>query len=302
MSNWLRSLSNYNKMIKLSHTLFALPFAGLATVLALVESKEEPNVLWQKVFWIGICMVSARSAAMGFNRYIDRDIDARNPRTALREIPAGKVSETNAIVFIVLSCLIFLAASWMIHFLCFVLAFPALFLVLFYSYSKRFTFLCHFILGASIGIAPLGAWIAILGSFSLIPILWSLGLLFHIAGFDILYSTQDSDFDRSQGLHSVPARFGIPFALLLAKVLHAISFAFLLYAGYTAHLGAYYYIFLAITGILFIAEHALVSPKDLSKVPIAFFHINASISGVLFLGILIEKLPQLIEKFSGKSP
>lgn len=294
----LQSLSSYSRMIKLSHSLFALPFAGLSAILAILVSTDSNRILLWKSLWIIICMVSARSAAMGFNRYVDRDIDKQNPRTANREIPAGQVSEKNALFFILVSAIIFLAASAMISWLCFGLAFPALFLILFYSYSKRFTFLCHFILGAAIGVAPLAAWLAILNRLETMPIFWSLGLMFHIAGFDILYSIQDVEFDNQQGLHSIPSRFGVGFALILARILHILCFLFLFLAGFLAGLGIYYYIFLFITGILFILEHRMVSLEDLSKIPIAFFHINASISAVLFFGILIDKWADLLRRLN----
>lgn len=285
-------------MIKLSHTLFALPFAGLSTILALLHSTKSNSELIKTVLWILVCMVSARSAAMGFNRYADKEIDKLNPRTAQREIPAGKISEKSVLVFVILSSLLFIFSSFQINLLCFYLSFPALFIILFYSYSKRFTYLCHFILGLGIGIAPTGAWVAILEKVDILPFLWSMGLMFHIAGFDILYATQDIEFDRQNNLYSIPSQFGINASLWLSKLSHILSISFFIYAGYIGGLNYIYYIFLMLTGILFIIEHKLVSPKDLSKVPIAFFHINVSISIVLFLGILFDKWSALIQRFS----
>lgn len=185
----------------------------------------------------------------------------------------------------------------MINFKCFLLSFPALFIILFYSLSKRFTFLCHFILGLGIGIAPSGAWIAILDKLELSTALWSFGLMFHIAGFDILYAMQDMDFDRQEGLYSIPAKFGLDTSFWIARLSHLFSFSLLLLAGYYAGLGMFYYIFLGIVAVLFLLEHSMVSREDLSKLPIAFFHINASISIILFLGILLDKGGPLLQKF-----
>lgn len=297
--NIFQPILNYGKMVKFSHTIFALPFAGLASVMALVSSALTPQELYWKLFWIFICMFSARSAAMGFNRYIDREFDKQNPRTAGREIPAGVISEKSAISFIVLFSVSFLIGSYFLNFLCFLLAFPALAIILFYSLSKRFTIFCHFILGLGIGIAPTGAWLAIQGVFSPLPFLWSFGLMFHIAGFDILYSMQDIEIDKKLGLHSIPSKFGVSKSLVIARLSHVLSFLLLISAGIYGGLGIFYYIFLAITGILFIIEHRMVSPDDLSKIPIAFFHINASISVILFIGIFIDKWNELLIKFAG---
>ncbi|MCB1176288.1 MAG: putative 4-hydroxybenzoate polyprenyltransferase [Leptospiraceae bacterium] len=294
MKKILETINDYGKMVKFSHTLFALPFAGLATILALIQTPHSGNELIKRLILILICMVSARNAAMGFNRSIDSDIDAKNPRTAVREIPSGKLSKKAVNAFTIIFSLIFIVSTYFINNLAFYLSLPALAIVLFYSYTKRFTWLCHYILGFGIGIAPTGAWIAINDSFSLIPVLWSLGLMFHIAGFDILYSTQDAEFDKANGLHSIPSRFGIKTALWIARFNHIISFALLFSGGYMAGLGLYYFIFLILTAGLFIAEHILVSPQDLSKIHIAFFHINASISIVIFVGILLDKWSELV--------
>jgi 4-hydroxybenzoate polyprenyltransferase len=292
----IKLISDYSKMIKFSHTIFALPFAGLATILAILQTSIEASILYEKIFYIILCMITARSAAMGFNRVVDSDFDAKNSRTALREIPSGSLSKKSVIFFIVLSSLLFLFFSYCLSLLCFLLSFPALFCILFYSYTKRFTYLCHFFLGFAIGIAPTAAYIAILNKIELLPFLWTMGLTFHIAGFDILYSTADAEFDKANGLHSIPSRFGIKKAFWISRASHVISFSLLLYAGMYSGLGLFYFLFLALTGILFIIEHSLVKENDLSKVPIAFFHINASISIVLFVGILIDKGSELFAK------
>ncbi len=297
----LEIITDYGKMVKFSHTIFALPFAGISVLLALPITPYKGSELLKILSLVLICMVSARNAAMGFNRSLDSDIDAKNPRTQNREIPSGKLSQKSVNVFTIFFVLIFFISTFFINSLSFILSFPAIFIVLFYSYTKRITWLCHYVLGFGIGIAPTGAWIAITNEFHLVPVLWSFGLMFHIAGFDILYATQDIDFDKQMGLFSIPSRFGVPFSLRLAKLNHIISFSLLFAGGYYAGLGSLFYVFLSITGILFLVEHMLVSPKDLSKVPIAFFHINAIISVVLFLGILIDRWSNLIvlvkEKF-----
>lgn len=292
--------TDYAKMVKFSHTLFALPFAGIALILGILNVNLSSNELITKSILILVCMVSARNAAMGFNRSLDADIDAKNPRTAMREIPSGKISQKSVNIFTISFILIFILASYFLNHLTFLLSIPAIAIVLFYSYTKRFTWLCHYVLGFGIGIAPTGAWIAITGEFNLVPLLWSFGLMFHIAGFDILYSTQDATFDKTNGLFSIPSRFGIPTALWIARISHVLSFVLLFAGGYFAELGIFYYIFLTITGILFLTEHILVNPDDLSKVPIAFFHINASISVVLFVGILIDKWSELFVKIGEK--
>lgn len=291
------TINNYGKMVKFSHTLFALPFAGLASVIALLKSNLSTEDLIWKLILILLCMFTARSAAMGFNRYADREFDKANPRTANREIPSGVLSEKSVLSFTILFGISFLIFSYLLSPLCFVLSIPALGIILFYSYSKRFTMLCHFILGLGIGISPSGAWVAIQNDLELIPALWSFGLMFHIAGFDILYSSQDVEVDKKLGLYSIPSRLGIPKAFLIAKISHVIAFALFVYAGYLAQLEFFYYLFLGITGILFIVEHTLVSPTDLKKIPIAFFHINASISVILFIGILLDRGKDLYIKF-----
>jgi 4-hydroxybenzoate polyprenyltransferase len=298
----VETLTNYSRMIKLSHTLFALPFAGLSVILAIIASTKAVEALYLDIFWVIACMFTLRSSAMGFNRYIDRDIDSRNLRTAYREIPSGVLSEKSVLFFVVISSLLFIFSTYQINLLCFYLSFPTLFLVLFYSVSKRFTVLCHFILGLAIGLAPTGAWVAIQETIDLVPTLWSLGLLFHIAGFDILYSTQDADFDRQESLYSIPSRYGIPTALWVARFSHVLASLFLLYAGVVANLGFFYFLFLGIALVLFAIEHYMVSPTDLTKVPIAFFHVNASISIVLFIGVLIDRWSLLSSRMQGMLP
>lgn len=284
-----RKFLNYSRMVKLSHSLFALPFAGLSAILAFLESDLFPGDILRLSVLIVVCMVSARSAAMGFNRYIDAEIDKKNPRTANREIPQGILTQGSVLFFIVLSSVIFLIASYAINQLCFLLAFPALLVLFLYSLAKRFTLFCHFILGFAISLAPLGAWIAIREEFSLIPILFSLGLLTHITGFDILYAIQDADFDSHAKLHSIPARLGIPHSFQLAGILHLMAISFFLWAGWEAELGWIYYLALAFSAILLVQEHRIAWAQATEVLPPSFYWINSVISVVLFFGILLDR-------------
>jgi 4-hydroxybenzoate polyprenyltransferase len=280
-------------MIKFSHTLFALPLAGIAFVQALPATTLIHDSVPQAAFYwmllkVIVAMAALRSAAMGFNRIADRKLDAANPRTAGREIPAGAISLTSAWVFVTVSLLVFVGAAFAISRLCALLAPVAIGVVLGYSYTKRFTFLCHFFLGMAIGIAPTAVWIAMLERVDLLPLLWSGGLMFYIAGFDILYACQDHDFDRDAGLHSIPARFGVPAALWIARGTHAVALFLFLWAGWQAETGLAFGLTAAVVGVLFLIEHVLVGPGRLQRIPIAFFHINAAISTVLLAGILID--------------
>ena len=290
-------ITNYGKMVKFSHTLFALPFAGLSIILAILESRLIISVFYFKLFLILICMISARNAAMGFNRLVDAEIDKNNPRTKNREIPSGVLSKSSVTIFTILFSITFIVSTYFLNTFAFLASVPTLLIVLFYSFTKRFTWMCHYILGLGIGLSPMGAWVAITGDVSFVSFLWSMGLMFHIAGFDILYSTQDMEYDKDNGLFSIPSVFGLEISLLVAKINHTISFLLLFYAGKVAGLSSFYFIFLCIAGILFAIEHFLVNKDDLSKVPIAFFHINASISIILFLGIFFEKWNDLINYF-----
>jgi len=274
----------YGRMIKFSHTIFALPFAMSAVVLA--WENHSPSI-WDFI-WILLAMVGARSAAMGFNRIVDADVDLKNQRTAIREIPSGLLSKKESVFFVVLSSLIFIVSSAMLSSLCFLLSFPVLFFLMFYSYTKRFTQYCHLFLGFAISLAPVGAWVAITGTLSWGIAFLSLGLLTYIAGFDILYACQDIDFDREEGLFSLPSKIGPEKAMLISSILHATTFIFLLAMHIVFVMHPVFLGFLAIIGILLIAEHRLVKPDDLTHINIAFFHINSVISLLLFVGVLVQ--------------
>ncbi|UCG77880.1 MAG: UbiA family prenyltransferase [Nitrospirota bacterium] len=273
----------YLSMIKFSHSVFALPFALTAAFLA---ANGSPT-LWQ-VFWIVVAMISARSAAMGMNRVIDREIDAVNPRTMDREIPSGKVQLHDAITFVVISFGIMVFSAYMLNTLSFYLSPVAIAVLVFYSYTKRFTFLSHLVLGIAIAGAPLGAWIAITGSIDvqIMPLVFA--VVFWLAGFDILYALQDMEFDRSHGLYSVPQRFGTENSLIISRIAHLFTWLLLLITGCIFNTGVIYFAGIAVVGVILFYEHALVRKDDLSKLDIAFFNMNGYISMTVFVFTLIE--------------
>lgn len=236
-----------------------------------------------------LCMIFARSAAMAFNRYLDRHIDAKNPRTAIREIPKGIVSANNALAFTIISCVLFLVTCFFINRICFYLSPVALLVVLGYSYTKRFTPLCHLILGVGLSLAPIGAYLAVTGKFDFLPILFSLAVIFWVSGFDIIYSLQDEEFDKSQKLYSMPAWLGKAKALRVSKFLHLLSAAAIIIAGTYGHFGWIYWIGVALFVLMLGYQHSLVKPNDLSKVNIAFMTANG-IASVVFAVFVITDL------------
>lgn len=270
-------------MIKFEHSIFALPFALTGALLAIRDGGLAGQVLWAKILWIVIAMVCARSAAMAFNRLIDADIDARNPRTRTRHIPAGLLSTAFGWTLVAVTSTMFVAAAYALNTLCFRLAPVALGIVFAYSFTKRFTALSHLVLGFALGIAPAAAWIAIRGSLD--PrILWlTAAVTFWTAGFDVIYSCQDYEFDLDAGLFSLPRRLGIARALFVARMLHAGMLACLLALVYTLQLGALSLAGIAIVAGLLIYEHGLVQADDLSRVDAAFFTMNGYVSVVFFL-------------------
>ncbi|SDU42318.1 UbiA-like polyprenyltransferase [Desulfobacula phenolica] len=274
----------YGKMIKFSHTIFALPFAFSAVVMG--WETHSPSA-WD-FFWILTAMVGARSAAMGFNRIADAEIDIKNSRTAIREIPSGALSKKDVALFVGLSGLAFVLSAAMLSKLCFILSFPVLFFLMFYSYTKRFTKYCHLYLGFAISLAPVGAWVAITGTLSWSIVFLSLGLMTYIAGFDILYACQDIDFDRTEGLFSLPSKLGPKKAMQISSLLHVCTFVFLLamYAAFGMH--PVFLVFLGVIGLLLIAEHQMVKPDNLTQINMAFFQMNSIISVLLFVGVLTQ--------------
>lgn len=272
------------EMIKIEHTLFALPFAFLGAALAARDMPPQTAGFWiLKLVWITLAMVGARSAAMAFNRIADHRIDAANPRTANRALPAGLLDLRFAWIFTLASATLFLVAASQLNRLTLILSPVALGSVLLYSYTKRFTAASHLILGWCLAIAPAGAWIAIQGRLTLVPVLLSLSVLLWTAGFDILYACQDYDFDRRAGLHSIPERFGITRALWIARALHALMFVSLLLFFRAAELGWMGFAGVAVTGALLVYQHSLVKADDLSRLNAAFFTTNAFVSVILFI-------------------
>ena len=286
VSSILSRIVIYARMIKFSHTVFALPFA-LAS-LVLVWRSAPLDVL--TAFWIIMAMVGARSAAMGFNRYADAAIDAKNPRTAERELPSGTISRHDAVIFIAASSLLFVVSSALLSALCFWLSFPVLVMLFFYSYTKRFTWLSHIILGFAISMVPIGVWIAITGTLSPGISVLSLVLLTYIAGFDVLYACQDIEFDRQEKLQSIPAVFGIRSALRVSTLLHVASVLSLASLYWIFALHPVFLAFVAVIAVLFFIEHLLVRPDDLTKVNVAFYHVNSIISVLFFAAILAGEL------------
>jgi 4-hydroxybenzoate polyprenyltransferase len=282
----LAPLVTFGRMIKFQHTIFALPFALAAAAVA----ARGHGLSVARVVGIIVAMAAARTAAMGFNRIADRDIDARNPRTAGRELPAGAVTVRAAWALTLASAAAFVAAAALLGPLCLALSPVALALVFGYSFTKRFTFLCHLFLGLAIAAGPAGAWIAVRGDFTLVPGLLMVAVATWIAGFDVLYALADRDFDRDAGLHSIPARFGVAGALLISAVLHAVTLADLLFLAPRAGLGAPYLLGVAVVAALLIYEHAILRPSDLSRLDAAFFTLNGYVSVVFFVATLADVL------------
>jgi 4-hydroxybenzoate polyprenyltransferase len=276
------------EMIKFSHTVFAFPFALMGVVLASLESGAAPTS--GQIWWICVAMVGARSGAMGLNRIIDARIDAENPRTAVRHIPAGKVSLAEAWAFVLVSFAVLLLAAWMLNPLCFYLAPVAVFFLVLYSFCKRFTSLAHLVLGICLAAAPIGAWIALRGDVGWPVVALGLAVLFWVAGFDIFYALQDLEFDRQKGLHSIPARLGSARAILVAKIFHGLMIALLAIIPLGVPLGWIYYLGLAVISGLIAYEHQLVKPGDLSKLDAAFFNMNGYISVTIFAFTLLDAL------------
>ena len=289
-------LKNYLSLVKFSHTLFALPFALIGFFLGIFGGKHiygiEPatlSVLVLKFFLVLICMVTARSAAMAFNRYLDRHFDARNPRTAIREIPRGIVAPNSALRFVVICCLLFIITCWFINPVCFYLSPVALFVILFYSYTKRFTSLCHIVLGVGLSLAPIGAFLAVTGRFELLPLLFSGAVICWVSGFDIIYAMQDVDFDKSENLYSIPTVVGKKNALGISSFLHLLSALFVVSAAIVGGFGAWYWVGMILFAGMLVYQHLIVKPNDLSRVNIAFMTANG-IASVVFAVFVIADM------------
>lgn len=288
----MNPIKNYLSLVKFSHTIFAMPFALIGFVLGLrynwIHHQSIDN-MWWKFFLVIVCMVTARSTAMAFNRYLDRHFDKLNPRTAIREIPAGIIKAEKALVFIGINIALFITATYFINSICFYLSPVALFVILFYSYTKRFTYLCHLVLGIGLSLAPIGAYLAVTGSFALLPLLFSFAVIFWVSGFDIIYALQDIDFDQSQSLYSIPSYWGLEKALNIARVLHVFSALFVIIAFYIGGFHILYLLGLAVFIGMLLYQHSIVKPNDLSKVNIAFMTANG-IASVVFGVIVIASI------------
>lgn len=290
--NFILKVRNYLRLVKFEHTIFALPFAMIGFVLPLQEGDYSLSLIL--LLKILLCMVFARNAAMGFNRYIDRKIDAANPRTTSREIPAGKISSGNALIFVILNSLFFIAVTYFINPLCFYLSFVALFVVLGYSLTKRFTSLAHFVLGLGLAIAPTAAYMSVTGTISLITILFSLIVLFWVSGFDILYSLADEEFDREHKLHSVPQLMGRKNAMILSSVLHFLILPLLMFIYFVGGMGYIYIVGGCFFALLLLYQHLIISPKNLTKLDAAFFTTNGIASVIFSIFVIFDIIIKIL--------
>ena len=279
-------MKKYLSLIKFSHTIFAMPFALIGFFLA-----KPHEFQWVILIYVILCMIFARSAAMAFNRYIDRDIDKKNPRTAtVREIPSGKIKPSNALLFTIINALLFIITTYLINPICFKLSPIALIIILGYSITKRFTYLCHLFLGIGLALAPIGSFLAVSGKFDILPILFSVAVLFWVSGFDIIYALQDEEFDKNENLYSIPALIGVKNSMIISKILHFLTFITLLFAGLKYNFGIYYHIGFIIFTILLVYQHIIIKPNDLSKINLAFFTTNGIASVIFGLLVIIDIL------------
>lgn len=280
-------MKKYFSLVKFSHTVFAMPFALIGFFLGVYSGNFQLE--WNLLVYIVLAMIFARNAAMGFNRYLDRNIDKKNPRTAAREIPSGKIKDKYALVFVIVNSVLFIGITALMNNLVLFLSPVALAVVLGYSYTKRFTSLCHFVLGLGLALAPIGAYLGVTAQFALIPLLFSFTVFFWTAGFDIIYALQDIDFDKSEDLYSIPVLLGREKALLLSIGLHTVTAIFIISAGLIAHFSILYWIGAAIFISLLTYQHLIVKPNDLSKVNLAFFTTNG-IASLVFACFVIGSL------------
>jgi 4-hydroxybenzoate polyprenyltransferase len=292
----MTTIKNYLSLIKFSHTIFAMPFAFIGFFLGISNMVFSPDPLqtndWSSAIFlfllVVLCMLFARSAAMAFNRYLDKDIDALNPRTAIREVPKGIIKAKNALIFTIVNCIFFILTTYFINPICFYLSPVALAVVLGYSYTKRFTPLCHLILGLGLALAPIGAYLAVTGVFEWLPILFSFAVLFWVSGFDIIYSLQDEEFDKDQKLYSIPAAVGKKNALHISEILHLLSAACIVVAGKLGGFGWLYWMGVLIFGGMLIYQHTIVKPNDLRRVNLAFMTANGIASVVFALFVIAD--------------
>jgi 4-hydroxybenzoate polyprenyltransferase len=310
----MSTVKKYLSLIKFSHTIFAMPFALIGFMLGvfalmnngITEAKKiigeegefvssvyrfTPNYSQLALLFllVVLCMIFARSAAMAFNRYLDRSFDAQNPRTAIREIPAGILKANSVLWFTIICSVLFVVCTWFINRICFFLSPVALFVILFYSYTKRFTPLCHLVLGIGLSLAPIGAYLAVTGAFALLPILFSFAVIFWVSGFDIIYALQDEEFDKSKQLNSIPAWLGKAKGLRVSEILHVLSAACVIAAGLVGHFHGLYWTGVAVFAGMLVYQHSIVKPTDLRRVNLAFMTANG-IASVVFAVFVITDL------------
>jgi 4-hydroxybenzoate polyprenyltransferase len=286
MSSPYARLSRWGNFVKFSHTIFALPFALGIFVLCTARV----SVTWEQFLGVLLCLVTARTSAMAVNRIVDRDIDAKNPRTSSRELPAGLMTMKEAVLLWGGSTVLFLIGSYALGWHCFVLS-PLVLIILWgYSFAKRFTSGAHILLGLALALAPGGVWYALTAEWSFVPVPLMFAVLFWVAGFDILYSCQDTEFDRTHGLHSIPSRLGVSRAFTIARFSHIFAVLFLLLFGETMGLSWWYYLFVAIFSLFLVRQHLMLSPRDLSRIDAAFFTQNGYASVSFLLAAIVERL------------
>ncbi len=278
-------VKKYLSLIKFSHTIFAMPFAMIGYFLAIHEGY---SFTWKIFLLVIACMIAARSAAMAFNRWLDKRFDALNPRTAIREIPTGMISSKNALLFVIICCALFIIICALINTTCFILSPIALLVILGYSYTKRFTALCHMILGIGLALAPIGAYMAMTGKFASLPMLFSCIVIFWVSGFDIIYALQDEVFDKQNKLHSIPAWLGKAGALTISRILHSITAAIVIIIGLIQHFTWIYWIGSIVFISMLVYQHSLVKPNDLRKVNIAFMTVNGIASVIFSIFVIAE--------------
>jgi len=283
----MSGIKDYLSLVKISHTIFSIPFALIGFFLAIRENVESIDFII--LLLVILCVLFARNAAMGFNRYIDREFDQKNPRTALREIPGAIISPRSAMLFVILNSILFVITTALINTLCLILSPVALLVILGYSFTKRFTYLSHVFLGLGLALAPIGAYLAVTGEFALLPLLFSFCVLFWVAGFDIIYALQDIEFDRKENLKSIPATMGARNSLILSAFFHLIALSMLIAAGITGPFDAVYWIGLAIFTTLITYQHLIVKPSDFSRVNLAFATMNG-VASILFALFVIADL------------
>jgi 4-hydroxybenzoate polyprenyltransferase len=287
----MEKIRSYLSLVKFSHTIFALPFAAIGFIIG-TRAVGYEMLNFRLLILVLICMVTARNAAMAFNRWADRDFDKKNPRTQSREIPSGIITTKHAIIFVAVNSILFVLSAFFINFICFLLSPIALIIVLGYSYTKRFSWLCHVFLGLGLSLAPIGAYLAVTGHFHILPILYSVAVISWVAGFDIIYALQDIQYDKDQHLLSIPAKFGLPKALLVSSCLHLICALSIMCGAWMLHreFGLSYFMFggsFCFIALL-VTQHILIGKGDLSKINLSFFTTNGIASLLLAIGTILD--------------